>query len=462
MDTEKRLKFVYILLIAAALYNFAFATWVIADPAAVKALVGVASIKSQMVIRFMVPVLLMGCIYLVGYYVPSAAFHVLFIGLLTKIVPPVLAVLGVTLRDASPAWLGMVFFNDVIWWYPFLKALSDVSGPPTTSRINLRNIAKQAFARPTLCAAMAIAITSILGVSLSLLSVNGAGTYGKMVFLSCPFTLSLLSVLLYSIGGRRELAECIGVASVPSIMSLVLLLCIAAEGIICVIMALPLILLLNVIGGLLGYFIQRFRFSRSKTFLCSLVLVNPFVLGTECIHQPKYPIETVSTEITVNKSMQEIWKVFEKSIDLRSETEWLEELGFSVPRSAVIVESGQMNVLRCHFKHGYTDFPIEELKAGTSVRFSPHGLTPNPMEETGLFEGIEVPHLEGYFDVRFGEITLVPAPNGGTTLRATTEYVHRIGPSQYWTLWSGAIIDKLHMAVLRAIVEPAERSERAE
>ena len=44
----------------------------------------------------------------------------------------------------------------------------------------------------------------------------------------------------------------------------------------------------------------------------------------------------------------------------------------------------------------------------------------------------------------------------GTRLEGTTWYQHGLWPSQYWRLWSDAIIHKIHLRVLRHIRDEVE------
>jgi hypothetical protein len=233
----------------------------------------------------------------------------------------------------------------------------------------------------------------------------------------------------------------------------------AAEGIICIVLASPLVLFLSALGSVAGYFVQDRIFSKSKTLLCALVLVNPFVLGAESIGELPFAEETVETELVVPASAERVWSVLDHPIELSQETAWLEHFGFTVPRSAELVR-GVAPRLDCTFASTAVSFPVDELREGTLVRFAPRTNTPDPMRETGIVDEIRAPHLSGYFTVETGEISVVPRDEGHATLKARTTFVHRISPSWYWRWWTSTVIDQLHHSVLRAIATRAEARTR--
>ncbi len=65
-------------------------------------------------------------------------------------------------------------------------------------------------------------------------------------------------------------------------------------------------------------------------------------------------------------------------------------------------------------------------------------------------------HLYGWFDSKRGQFRLEPLPNGGTRLHGTTWYTQRLQPEPYWSMWTDAIIHRIHQRVLDHIRDVSE------
>ena len=74
-----------------------------------------------------------------------------------------------------------------------------------------------------------------------------------------------------------------------------------------------------------------------------------------------------------------------------------------------------------------------------------------PMKEISPYDSINAKHLHNYFNVNYGEITLIPISKNKTKLLATTSYNYKIAPKWYWKIWSNYIIDEMHLHVLKSL-----------
>src|SRR5262249_12947078 len=101
-------------------------------------------------------------------------------------------------------------------------------------------------------AALAILVTDGLALILVRLSTGCLATYGWSLFVGLPFLMGLLSVVIASRRNPLTRSEAIGLACLTMLVSGGFLLAFAIEGIICLIMALPIVLPLAALGGWVG------------------------------------------------------------------------------------------------------------------------------------------------------------------------------------------------------------------
>jgi len=153
------------------------------------------------------------------------------------------------LRDAG--WPETAAFFLLLPWINVFFVLLLWLEPSTADRPG--SLGRALLPRSELGSAVAgILGASLLGTPLVLLSVKGFGSYGWVLFLVLPLTAGLISVLFYGATASRSFGRCLGVAALSMVTLAVALLAFAIEGIICILMALPIALPLAVLGGVLG------------------------------------------------------------------------------------------------------------------------------------------------------------------------------------------------------------------
>jgi hypothetical protein len=126
----------------------------------------------------------------------------------------------------------------------------------------------------------------------------------------------------------------------------------------------------------------------------------------------------------------------------------------------VIQGRGPGAVRRCVFSTGEFVEPIEVWDEPRELGFSVRA-QPDSMQETSPYPGIKPAHLAGYLQSQRGRFLLEPLPRGRTRLTGTTWYTNRMWPEAYWSLWSDAIIHRIHLRVLRHIRDEAQAASRS-
>ena len=106
-------------------------------------------------------------------------------------------------------------------------------------------------------ALLSLLLTTALGVAVVQWGEEILQQYAMGLFVLAPFTLGLVAALVHGARRPRKYSECVSVTLASLLLIGVALLLLAFEGIICLIMALPLALPLALLGCTVGYHIQK-------------------------------------------------------------------------------------------------------------------------------------------------------------------------------------------------------------
>ncbi len=312
-------------------------------------------------------------------------------------------------------------------------------------------------------AAVSLLVTVPLGFATAFLGSKVLMNYGWGLFVALPFSMGLVAAILYGYRQPRTFGGSVGVACLSVSLLGLALLALAVEGIVCLIMALPIAIPLAFLGGACGHRIQRRRwFQQDAPVFVALFLL--FAPGVECgehvIARPS-PVFMVRTQIDVRATPQQVWNQVIAFTEIPAPTEWMFRAGIAYPIRAQMFGSGPGAERHCVFSTGSFVEPIQVWDAPRLLKFSVTS-NPPPMEEWTPYSRIDPPHLHGFLVSEGGQFLLTPLPDGGTRLEGTTWYRHGLWPSPYWRLWSDSIIHGIHLRVLRHIRDEAETHPLAE
>jgi hypothetical protein len=368
------------------------------------------------------------------------------------------------LRAAGlPSWLVVLFFAPVLN-LAFFTVLSLLPSKPTGGLKELANERPQgAFFRRVIpesamgSAALAAFVTVVLGSLAAALGTEVLTRYGWGLFVALPFCLGLFSVLIYGYHGPRNFWSCMGVSLFSVALLGFALLALAIEGAICLAMAAPIGVVLAMIGGALGYFIQRRPSGKEGLPATALgvILFAPLLMGAEAVAPPVAPLLEVRTPIEINAPPEIVWKHVVEFAELPPPSDPLFRLGIAYPTRAVIEGSGAGAVRRCKFSTGDFVEPIQVWQEPRLLRFSVAS-QPAPMQEWTPYREIHPPHLSGFLVSEQGQFLLTAQSPSRTRLEGTTWYRHNMWPAAYWQVWSDFIIHRIHLRVLQHIKRLAE------
>lgn len=302
-------------------------------------------------------------------------------------------------------------------------------------------------------ALMSMGISVGLALFVIVVSVMGFGEYGVSLFIGLPFVTGLLTTLFFAGRQERTYKECLAISSLGLVFLGVAIVLVAIEGLICVLMALPLALVLNMMGAWAGWIIQSKRRPLPGQGVM-LMLVLPGLMGLEKAAHIEPPRVAVVSTVEIQAPPEVVWNYVVSFSELPSPDSWILKTGVAYPIKAEIKGHGVGAVRHCIFSTGPFVEPIEVWDEPRLLKFSVQS-QPHPMKELTPYE-ISPPHLDHFLRSRAGQFLLVPLSNGGTRLEGTTWYTHEIWPAQYWQLWSDYVIHHIHHSVLDHIKNLSE------
>jgi hypothetical protein len=279
-----------------------------------------------------------------------------------------------------------------------------------------------------------------------------AGIYGWTAFVALPALLGGLScAFLRPTTGARAA----GVGALTTAVAALLFLLVKIEGLICILMALPLIVPSGAIGGWVVYQARTSR--RARGGLAAMMLLPVGTLGWDIKAQP--PVFAVHTQVEIAATREAVWKQVVAFSPLPEPNEWFFLAGVAYPKRARIQGTGVGAVRYCEFSTGAFVEPIEVWDEPHLLRFRVTE-NPAPLQEWSPYGSIQTTHLHGYLVSKQGEFRLTKLPNGHTLLEGTTWYQHGLWPAQYWRWWSDAIIHRIHLRVLNHVKLISEQSHQ--
>jgi hypothetical protein len=289
--------------------------------------------------------------------------------------------------------------------------------------------------------ALGISFAGVLLLSAYLLI--GSGVYGLSLF-------TVLPVALGGLGAWVADAKTEGQASLAGVIASglgsLLFLLIGWEGVICILMAAPIILPL---GGLGGFVAWTFALRKNSVKRAGLLLfLPPLTLAWDM--NASNPVFEVRTAIEIDAPAEEVWKNVVSFSDLPEPDEWFFKAGLAYPKRARIEGSGVHAMRYCEFSTGPFVEPIEVWDEPRLLSFRVTS-NPPPMEEWSPYRKVTPRHLHGYLVSKKGQFKLTPLPGNRTLLEGSTWYQHGLRPVEYWRWWSDAVIHRIHLRVLNHI-----------
>jgi len=272
------------------------------------------------------------------------------------------------------------------------------------------------------------------------------------------YNFSLLLILPVIQGLAGGLARGRETQTIPSgwgVMALILIfdfvgaVLFMREGIICLVMAFPLVVGLIGFGYAVGRGLVRWRRSRTVSMSLAPLIVLGVVVETAG-PLPNQP-QAVSDMVIVNAPPEYVWRyLVDYPENPNPSSYWLWQAGLPAPTHSVAAVSAVGAYRECRFTGGYAYGEIiTELEPGKRLAFR-------------VTEQMKHPEIFGHVTFDEGEIVLTPAGRNRTRLTMTGRYRLHVRPVPYFALWSEDVTRHIHWRVMGYIKTLAERDYRAD
>ena len=302
---------------------------------------------------------------------------------------------------------------------------------------------------------VAISITVLLSFLLGFISIYFMGEYGWTVFVIIPFIIGFLPP--YIVGFFEEISakNAYGLSFLTLGIATFCLLLFAIEGMICIIMSLPILGLITWLGAFVSVQTNKNIKNNTPLIIIGITVLSASSLSFDSINSPTDLIP-VNTTITIESPINQVWKNVVTFNKIEEPTDWIFSTGISYPTDATIKGTGVGAIRYCNFTTGSFVEPITTWDEPNLLQFDVVQ-QPIPMNEFNPFWDIHPPHLDGYFQSYKGQFKLTELTDSTTSLEGTTWYKVDITPEFYWKTWSDFIIHRIHNRVLNHIKNESEK-----
>ena len=292
------------------------------------------------------------------------------------------------------------------------------------------------------------------GLLAILVSVTGIRDYGWPLFLGTPFIQGMVCGWAFNRDRVRSVNETNAVVWTSLLLVGGIVFLFAMEGVICLLMALPVAVILGVMGASVGRTIA-IRGNRNVIGAAAMLFVVPTGAMMDRATTSTPPTYEVITAIDVAASPERVWNKVVQFGEIKAPLAWYFRGGIAYPVRATIAGTGVGAIRRCEFSTGAFVEPITVWEEPRRLAF---GVTeqPPPLTELSIYRKVYAPHIDGYFRSTHGEFRLIPLANGGTRLEGRTWYSVAVYPQAYWRAVSELLLHRIHRRVLDQVRLEAE------
>jgi uncharacterized membrane protein YhaH (DUF805 family) len=370
-------------------------------------------------------------------------------------VPCVWIGLSLTLRRAVDAglspWIGFLFLVPYVN-YALILALCIAPGrpPPPGEPARVRESSGVVAS-----AVMATLVSLMLGIGVFAITVLAFETYFYSLFVTLPLVMG--AVIGFWVNLRHDVTawRTMGLGALALLGASLGLLVLGREGLVCIMMMLPLALPFGAIGALVGRELALLAYARVGAMDAGGLVVLLLVANVHDALTARSAPYSVATTVEIAAPPDVVWEHVVSFSELDEPPGFPFRAGIAYPLRARIEGSGVGAVRHCEFSTGAFVEPITAWEPPRRLAFDVVSQPP-PMSELSPYRDLHPPHLDGYFRSQAGEFLLEPLPGGRTRLTGTTWYALDLQPAAYWSLWCDALVHAIHARVLRHVARLSE------
>lgn len=197
---------------------------------------------------------------------------------------------------------------------------------------------------------------------------------GPSLFLLVPFAVGFAIAMV-----AQDMRSVSAASILAAIVSLAVLIAVGWEGMLCVLMAVPLLFIGLAVGAALGMLFKKLAAKVSgasnSTTLTSVVLLSmPLLIVAghriemSTLTHPRREIVTSTTRLAANPGR--VWTELRSFDSFSAKKPWLMYVGLPVPMKCVMEGSGVGAKRTCYFDHGYIQETVTEWLPPNFMRLS--------------------------------------------------------------------------------------------
>jgi len=251
-----------------------------------------------------------------------------------------------------------------------------------------------------------------------LLKIPNAQQMGAVFFFMLPF---VVGATIAMVTPRAFLSSLLLAATGSLLICLLSLVSMHAEGILCAVLAFPLIFVPLALGAVIGMFLRRLiRPFEGARMNALVLLLGPLLLfgghRFEEAHYPQPRVQTVTTTTHLAAPPEEVWRNIQSLSSLSGRKPFLMHIGLPIPQKCVLQGTSVGSKRICYFDQGSIEESVLEWDPPRKMRLA-IDRTNMPGRHWLSFNGAE-------YDLA--------ADATGTTITRTTIIRSTLRPAGYW------------------------------
>ena len=303
---------------------------------------------------------------------------------------------------------------------------------------------------------------SLFAVGMAFIGTYFFANYGFFLFIITPLLSGFVSSAIIQknlpAGNSKKVQYAIASSAIFCFLNGILLLFFGIEGLICMAMAFPIVLVCFIFGMLVALSIPFLKHVPTINLILCLLSINIFCGFAESTLLVKQEIFPVISSVIIKAKPEDVWREVIAFKPIPKPQEFIFTHGISYPISAEIKGQGVGAIRYCRFNTGDFVEPITVWDENNLLAFDV-SKQPMPMKELSILD-TDAPHLHDYFESHNGQFKLISLGDGSTLLEGTTWYSIKIYPNFYWRYWSDTIIHTIHFRVLNHIKLVVEKNNK--
>jgi uncharacterized membrane protein YhaH (DUF805 family) len=250
-------------------------------------------------------------------------------------------------------WVGFLVLVPVI----NLLVMAALCGWPSAPANHWKLVDRPSDGRePPWQGALSVALGALLGGVMIAISVYGLKSYGSSLFVGTPLLMGATSGWFYNRGRPHSFLASAGLGAICVVGGLLGMFFFALEGAICLIMAVPMLMPVAALGGLLGKAIADVSRRPALELAAALMMLPLWTCGEHFL--TKEPERVVLTTVEIAAPPSVVWNNVVSFPDLPAERSWYFQLGIACPERARIFGRGVGAIRHCEFSTGTFIEPI--------------------------------------------------------------------------------------------------------